>query len=205
MVKRQPARLDAAARRQQILDSALPVFARLGCAGTGTRQLAAAAGVTEPVLYRHFRSKEGLFVAVLDQTGERLCAAVTAVMSASGSARDRLLALAQGLPKLLERHADELRVLCGAAAGRGDAATERAVRRAFAAIGAVLGEAWSGGGLRAGVTPSTAAFFLLEIGLGAALLRPSGVAAVDRPAFGKQVADLMVAALLDPRARRRRA
>ena len=158
MVKRQPARLDAAARRQQILDCALPVFAKLGNAGTGTRQLAAAAGVTEPVLYRHFRSKELLFVAVLDQTGARLCAALTAAMQGASTARGGLLALAEGLPKLLEQQADELRVLCGAPAGDGDAATGRAVRRAFAAIAAVLGEAWAGGGLRRGVTPSTAAF-----------------------------------------------
>ena len=58
-------RLDAAARRESILDAAEMQFVRDGLHATGTRDLARAAGVTEPVLYRHFESKEALFVAVV--------------------------------------------------------------------------------------------------------------------------------------------
>ena len=54
-------RLRAPHRRQAILDSALPLFARVGFHGVTTRQLAAAAGVSEPILYRHFPSKEALW------------------------------------------------------------------------------------------------------------------------------------------------
>ena len=195
MVKRASTRLDAASRRRQILACALPVFARTGCAGTGTRQLAAAAGVSEPILYRHFRSKEHLFAAVLDDTAARLGGALATAMQGAGTVRTRLEALAAALPDLLERHDDDLRVLCGAAAARGEAVIERAVRRAFTAIARVLSSAWAGGGLRRDVSPQAAAFFLLEVGLGAALLRPSGVEAVRRKAFGEQAAALVLAAL----------
>ncbi len=195
MVKPPVRRLGAVARRRQILDSALPVFARLGCAGAGTRQLAAAAGISEPVLYRHFRTKERLFCAVLDDAAGRLSAAL-APAAAAPTVRAQVQALTAALPGLLDRHADDLRVLCGAAAGRVDAATTRTVRRAFTLLGQRLTATLGGGGLRRGLAAEHAAFFLLELGLGAALLRPSGVPAVMRPAFGEQAAALLLAALL---------
>lgn len=54
-------RLSKVDRRQQILESSLPIFARYGLAGTTTKMLAEAAKVTEPVLYQHFKSKEELY------------------------------------------------------------------------------------------------------------------------------------------------
>lgn len=39
----------------------MPLFARRGFDGVTTREIAAAAGVSEPILYRHFPSKEALF------------------------------------------------------------------------------------------------------------------------------------------------
>src|SRR5262245_3895576 len=199
MVEHRGGRLDAATRRRRILDSTLPVFARVGAAAAGTRQLAAAAGVTEPILYRHFRSKDVLFAAVLAEAGARLAAALERAMAGAPAVRERLLALAAALPPLIERHADDLRVLCGAAAARGDRVAARAVRRAFARIGAVLGGGCRGGGLRPGVAPRDAAAFLLELGLGAALLRPARAPAVARRGYGRSAAAMLLAALLPAR------
>ncbi len=58
-------RLDAPARRESILDAAELLFVQAGFHATGTRDLAKACGVTEPVLYRHFPSKESLFIEVV--------------------------------------------------------------------------------------------------------------------------------------------
>jgi AcrR family transcriptional regulator len=66
------ARLSAAARRQQVLDVALPVFARDGFHRTSMNEVAEAAGVTKPVLYQHFRSKRDLYLALLDEVGRDL-------------------------------------------------------------------------------------------------------------------------------------
>ncbi len=65
-------RLPAAARREQILAIALNVFAREGYHGSSMNDVADAAGVTKPVLYQHFDSKRELYVALLEETGQRL-------------------------------------------------------------------------------------------------------------------------------------
>jgi AcrR family transcriptional regulator len=58
-------------RRRQLLDAALPCFARSGYRGTTTAELAEAAGVTPPILYRHFTGKLDLFTALLDEAAAR--------------------------------------------------------------------------------------------------------------------------------------
>ncbi|SFP70610.1 DNA-binding transcriptional regulator, AcrR family [Amycolatopsis arida] len=65
-------RLPRAERREQILDAATRAFARSGFAGTGLDEVAAEAGVTHVILYRHFASKAELYRAVLDRACARL-------------------------------------------------------------------------------------------------------------------------------------
>src|SRR6266496_6042084 len=56
-------------RRALILRSAKRVFARYGYAEASTGELARESEVTEPMLYKHFGSKKGLFLAVLREFG----------------------------------------------------------------------------------------------------------------------------------------
>src|SRR5216684_4335414 len=58
-------RLDSDDRRRAIVTAAVPLFARNGFAGTTTRELAAAAGVSEALLFRHFPSKQLLYREIL--------------------------------------------------------------------------------------------------------------------------------------------
>ncbi len=60
------ARLTAEERKTAIVKAALPLFARKGYAETTTKDLAQAAGVSEPLLYRHFPSKEALYLEILN-------------------------------------------------------------------------------------------------------------------------------------------
>lgn len=53
-------------RQRQLLDVALNAFSRRGFKGTTTKEIAAAAGVAEAVIFQHFSSKETLYSAVLD-------------------------------------------------------------------------------------------------------------------------------------------
>ena len=62
-------RMPAARRREQLLDTAANLFAVHGYAGATTSQIARAAGVTEPIIYRHFPSKRDMFVALIERTG----------------------------------------------------------------------------------------------------------------------------------------
>jgi len=51
-------------RKRAIVLAALPLFARKGFARTTTKDLAKAAGVSEPLLYRHFPSKDALYLEI---------------------------------------------------------------------------------------------------------------------------------------------
>ena len=66
------ARLPASARREQILDVALEVFGTRGYHGASMNEIAEAAGVTKPVLYQHFDSKDELFAALIEDVGTRM-------------------------------------------------------------------------------------------------------------------------------------
>ena len=59
-------RLSAQDRRLQVLNAAMDLFARQGYGATTTRQISQHAGVNEAIIFRHFRSKEGLYWAILD-------------------------------------------------------------------------------------------------------------------------------------------
>ncbi len=53
-------------RRQQILRLAMRVFSEKGFSGTTTKEIAAAAGVSEAIIFRHFANKDELYSAILD-------------------------------------------------------------------------------------------------------------------------------------------
>jgi AcrR family transcriptional regulator len=58
-------RLDSDERRKAIVAAAVPLFARRGFAGTTTKELAEAAGISEALLFRHFPSKKHLYGEIL--------------------------------------------------------------------------------------------------------------------------------------------
>ncbi|HET7647869.1 MAG TPA: TetR/AcrR family transcriptional regulator [Gaiellaceae bacterium] len=60
-------RLTAEARRQAVLETACRVFSRSSYRGATTAEIAREAGISEPILYRHFGSKRDLYLACLDE------------------------------------------------------------------------------------------------------------------------------------------
>jgi TetR/AcrR family transcriptional regulator len=62
-------RMHADDRHRQLLRSAIDCVARNGFGGTKTKDIAAAAGVSEAILFRHFATKEDLYHAILDMKG----------------------------------------------------------------------------------------------------------------------------------------
>ena len=59
-------RLTAVARRQVVLETACRVFSRSSYRGATTADIAREAGISEPILYRHFGSKRDLYIACLE-------------------------------------------------------------------------------------------------------------------------------------------
>jgi TetR/AcrR family transcriptional regulator len=65
-------RLPAEERKAAVLECACGIFSAGSYRGTTTAEIARQAGVTEPVLYRHFASKRELYLAVLEESWRRL-------------------------------------------------------------------------------------------------------------------------------------
>jgi AcrR family transcriptional regulator len=68
-------RLSAAERREQIERSATELFASRGYAATTVEEITRAAGVTKPMLYRHFESKQELCIGLLERYRDELVSA----------------------------------------------------------------------------------------------------------------------------------
>jgi AcrR family transcriptional regulator len=60
-------RMKADERRQEIIRAAMEVFARNGFGGSTTREIAENAGISEAMIYSHFRNKEDLYTAIIDE------------------------------------------------------------------------------------------------------------------------------------------
>ncbi|GJD47303.1 hypothetical protein OPKNFCMD_0009 [Methylobacterium crusticola] len=61
-----PRRLDARARERQIIEGAIAFFAEVGLDGH-TRELARRLGITQPLLYRYFPSKQDLIERIYEE------------------------------------------------------------------------------------------------------------------------------------------
>jgi AcrR family transcriptional regulator len=59
-------KLHRAERRASIVAAASRLFAERGFRGVTTRELASAAGISEPVLYEHFKTKRDLYIAIIE-------------------------------------------------------------------------------------------------------------------------------------------
>ncbi len=125
------ARLNAVARREQLLDVALEVFARAGYHGASMNDVAEAAGVTKPVLYQHFESKRELYRALLEEVGARLLAAVTSATAGTTDGRQQTERGFQAYFRWVAEDHDGFRLLYGSGARR-DEEFNRAVRRVTA-------------------------------------------------------------------------
>src|SRR5215469_189847 len=62
-----PRRLSSDDRRRQLIRGAVGLFSKHGFSGTRTKDIAAACGVSEAILFRHFATKEDLYRAILDE------------------------------------------------------------------------------------------------------------------------------------------
>ncbi len=85
-------RMPAAARRTQLLDVALDRFGARGYHETSMEEIADAAGVTKPVLYQHFQSKQQLFQELLESVGQDLLTDVENRAAAEENPYQRVLA-----------------------------------------------------------------------------------------------------------------
>jgi len=121
-------RLPAGARREQILDVAVQVFAKSGYHGASMNGIAEAAGVTKPVLYQHFESKQGLYLALLEEVGRRLLNAIAKATAGATSGKSQTELGFKAYFRWVAEDHDAFLLLFGTQANR-DAASTAAIRR----------------------------------------------------------------------------
>lgn len=80
-------------RRERLLDAAIELFRDRGYHATGIDDIGAAAGITGPGVYRHYRSKQELLVALFDRTAAGRIEAATRLAPAGADPRRALGAL----------------------------------------------------------------------------------------------------------------
>ena len=91
-----PTRMPAAERRHELIEVAIRVFSEGSYRGTTTAEIARAAGISEPILYRHFASKRELYLAALDHVWSKAKAAWEAALLGASNVAGGLEAMGRG-------------------------------------------------------------------------------------------------------------
>lgn len=104
-------RLTAQERREQLISVALPLFAQRGLDGTSIEEISAAAGVSKPVIYEHFGSKEGLYAVIVDREVQTLIGMVRDSLSVEQHPRVLVELAAIAMLTYIEERSDGFRIL----------------------------------------------------------------------------------------------
>lgn len=83
--------------RERLLSSALALFTRRGYAAASVREICAAAGVTKPVLYYYFKSKEGLYLELMEGANARFEDTVAQLIAFPGTTQERMVHFCEGV------------------------------------------------------------------------------------------------------------
>ena len=104
-------RLKAPQRREQLIAVATRQFAKFGYDATTTDSIAKAAGVTEPILYRHFATKQELFTAITREMSDQTLAHWRELVGDIDDPAEQLREIARQFPSHLKELADAYRVI----------------------------------------------------------------------------------------------
>jgi AcrR family transcriptional regulator len=170
MTSASAARLPAAARRSAIIDAALGVFSAGSYAGATTAEIARAAGVSEPILYRHFGSKRELYLACLEEAWRRLRRAADDAVAESDDPREWPMAIAKAVQALRARKCLPTHFWMQALTEAGeDREIRRYMRRHMREVHAyhrdLIARAQAAGGVAPDLDPDAEAWIAVAIGL----------------------------------------
>jgi AcrR family transcriptional regulator len=165
-------RLPAAERRAAIIDAALQVFGERSYVCATTAEIARAAGVSEPILYRHFTSKRDLYMACLEAMSQRLQEAAESIIDSEPDPREWTFAIPHALDQLRKNaiYPSQMWIQALGEAGEDEELTKylrRHMRDLHAFAAGIIRRAQEAGGVAADRDPDAEAW----IGLGIGLLR----------------------------------
>lgn len=104
-------KVEAAARREMILDAAVRVFARQGYAGTRVDDVAREAGIAKGSVYLYFDSRDALLVAASEAYAARSRAVLQQARGGTGPALEQLAALVRSVVAMMAEEPEVTRIL----------------------------------------------------------------------------------------------
>lgn len=193
-------RLPRADRKKQLLEHAKRLFAELGYQHTTTEKIAQSAGITEPVLYRHFESKKALFLEVLDEVR---AATVMRFLSETEKITDPLDRLRKIIDLYLgstREHAVEFRVIHRTLVETDDPEIGDFLRSFYgdneAFLSQVIIDGQQSGVFRKDLDPRVGAWELIRTALGYTLTIPLNVGLYSEPGYVAQAVEVMLRCLI---------
>jgi AcrR family transcriptional regulator len=165
-------RLKAPQRRRQLIAVATKQFAKHGYDAATTAAIAQAARITEPILYRHFGSKQELFIAITRDVSAQTLKHWRELIASTDNPAEQLRLIAKRFPAHLKELQDAYRVIHNALTTSRDRKVLAVLREHYKQI-----EAFFHGIISAGVkrgvfrssNPKTASWLLINVGLGYAM------------------------------------
>ncbi len=188
-------RLPAAERREQLLDRAAELFSDRGYARTTTAELAKAAGVTEPIIYRHFSSKRGLFIALIERTGKETLEQWEKDLSGASDAGERLRRVIGDNPMVSVRGQASYKVFLQAISEVDDPEIHKAIADHIALVHAFLANeirlAQSQHKVTTRFSAEVVAWLLINIGMGYGVMTAMRIPGHGRDAAGGHVQNVL--------------
>lgn len=121
-------------RIEQILDAAISAFSQAGYREVSTASIAAALGLSEPALFRHFPTKRELYLAALDRSADALMQPLRTIAERARSPLLALLEIGQWHFSEIEADSRHLRLRFRSSTETGDPDVAQRVRTHFVAV-----------------------------------------------------------------------
>jgi AcrR family transcriptional regulator len=167
------ARLKAPQRREQLIGVATKQFAKFGYDATTTDTIAKSAGVTEPILYRHFGSKQELFIAITREVSDQTLRHWRDLTGPIDDPAEQLREIARQFPGHLKEMGDAYRVIHNALTTSRDRKVLAVLREHYHQMEAFFCTVIENGierGIFRKQTAKTACWNLINTGLGYAMV-----------------------------------
>lgn len=103
-------RLPAEKRRKQIVKCAVRAFARSNYRKTRVADIAAEAGISEAMIYKHFPSKKSIFIEILHDMSGRMISRLGEEGNKEENALEAIRNMAKTFYSLIVNHPDEVKV-----------------------------------------------------------------------------------------------
>ena len=175
MKRRITKRLPKNERRRSILDAAFTVLSAEGYSGMTTSRVAHAVGIAEPILYRHFSSKQNILRVLLDDVITRMMAAFRELVAGETDPVAALHRICDAYPELSRRYSREFRIINQSIFEVNDPETRRSLERHYNAyrqfIEDLIKKGQRTGALRRDIPAAVGAWHMIHCALGMLMMR----------------------------------